>query len=165
MVTGDPDEVAGPAENAQARLGSAGPSPPRTDGIALMEEIPELTDLPVIFISAYGRDETVVRALDAGAADYIVSRSPRRNSRRAYGPRCAGARGRSRSCSVNSPSATIFRRVALAGRPVRMTPTEYELLRVLSMNAGRVLTHESLLRQAWADGTRARSTPNSSVPS
>ena len=41
------------------------------------------------------------------------------------------------------------RRVAVAGRPMPLTPTEYELLRVLSVNAGRVLTHESLLRQAW----------------
>ena len=37
-----------------------------------LEEIPELSDLPVIFISAYGRDETVARALEPGAADYIV---------------------------------------------------------------------------------------------
>ena len=45
---------------------------PGTDGIELMEGMRELEDLPVIFISAYDRDETVVRALDAGAADYIV---------------------------------------------------------------------------------------------
>lgn len=45
---------------------------PGADGIALMQDIPELDDLPVIFISAYGRDETVVRALEAGVADYIV---------------------------------------------------------------------------------------------
>ena len=44
---------------------------PDTDGIKLKESLRELDDLPVIFISAYGRDETVVRALDAGAADYI----------------------------------------------------------------------------------------------
>ena len=44
------------------------------------------------------------------------------------------------------------RRVTLKGRSVRLTPTEYELLRVLSVNAGRVLTHESLLRQAWRGG-------------
>ena len=43
-----------------------------TDGIELMEHVPELADLPVIFISAYGRDETIARALGAGAADYIV---------------------------------------------------------------------------------------------
>ena len=41
------------------------------------------------------------------------------------------------------------RRVAVAGRPVKLTATEYELLRVLSVNAGRALTYDSLLRQAW----------------
>ena len=46
----------------------------------------------------------------------------------------------------------------MGGRPLKLTPTEYELLRVLSLNAGRVLTHESLLRQAWGgrdDGAAA----------
>ena len=45
---------------------------PGTDGIALMEGVPELSDLPVIFISGYRRDETIARALESGAADYIV---------------------------------------------------------------------------------------------
>ena len=45
---------------------------PGTDGIELMREVPELADLPVVFISGYGRDETVARALGAGAEDYIV---------------------------------------------------------------------------------------------
>ena len=45
---------------------------PGTDGIELMRTIPELATLPVIFISGYGRDETIARALEAGAEDYIV---------------------------------------------------------------------------------------------
>ena len=45
---------------------------PGTDGIQLMQTVPELADLPVIFISGYGRDETIARALEAGADDYIV---------------------------------------------------------------------------------------------
>ncbi len=45
---------------------------PGTDGIELMETVPGLADLPVIFISAYGRDETIARALEAGAEDYVV---------------------------------------------------------------------------------------------
>ena len=45
---------------------------PGTDGIGLMERIPEMGDLPVIFISGYGRDETIATALQKGAADYIV---------------------------------------------------------------------------------------------
>ena len=45
---------------------------PGIDGIELMKRVPGLTDLPVIFISAYGRDETISRALEMGAVDYIV---------------------------------------------------------------------------------------------
>ena len=45
---------------------------PDADGIELMRQIPELADLPVIFISGYGRDETVAKTLASGAADYIV---------------------------------------------------------------------------------------------
>ncbi len=45
---------------------------PGTDGIELMQTVPELADLPVIFISGYGRDETISRALEAGASNYIV---------------------------------------------------------------------------------------------
>ena len=45
---------------------------PDVDGIELMRQVPELADLPVIFISAYGREETVAKALDSGAADYIA---------------------------------------------------------------------------------------------
>ena len=41
-------------------------------GEDVLQQVPELSDLPVIFISAYGRDETVARALESGAADYIV---------------------------------------------------------------------------------------------
>jgi len=51
------------------------------------------------------------------------------------------------------------RRVAVEGRPVELTATEYELLRVLSINAGRVLTHEALLRQAWKQRDRGSPGP------
>ncbi len=45
---------------------------PDVDGIELMRQVPELADLPVIFISGYGRDETVAKALESDAVDYIV---------------------------------------------------------------------------------------------
>ena len=50
---------------------------PGADGIALMGSVPELADLPVVFISGYGRDETIAGALKAGAADYLVKPSRR----------------------------------------------------------------------------------------
>ena len=111
-----------------------------------METVPELTDLPIIFISAYGRDETIVRARDAGAADYIVKPfSPSEPTARVH----AALRRRAEPEPFRLGELTIHydrRRVAVAEQLVELTVTEYELLRVLSMNAGRVLTYESLLR-------------------
>ncbi len=120
-----------------------------TDGIELMEHVPELADLPVIFISAYGRDETIARALGAGAADYIV---------KPFSPTELTARVRAALRKHAEPQRFVLgqlaidyerRQVALAGRPLELTATEYEVLRVLSVNAGRVSTYRSLFRRAW----------------
>ena len=72
MVTGEPEELAALIRAERPRLVLLDLVLPGSDGIELMRQLPELSDLPTIFISAYGRDETVARALEAGAADYIV---------------------------------------------------------------------------------------------
>ena len=80
---------------------------PGTDGIALMAQVPELADLPVIFISGYGRDETIARALEAGAADYIVKPfSPTELAARIRAALRAAHRARASSCWAISPSIT-----------------------------------------------------------
>ena len=80
---------------------------PGTDGIQLMQTVPELADLPVIFISGYGRDETIARALEAGADDYIVKPfSPTELTARIRAASCAGGRGPCRSRSGTWPSTT-----------------------------------------------------------
>ena len=122
---------------------------PGADGIALMETLPELADVPVIFISAYGRDETVARALEKGAADYLVkpfsatelTARVQAALRRQAGPETFALGG----LAVDYEA----RRVTVGGRPVRLTATEYELLRLLTLNAGRVSTYESLIRRLW----------------
>jgi len=158
VLTGDPQEIAVLVRMHRPGLVLLDLLLPGTDGIALMEQIPELTDLPVIFISAYGRDETIVRALDAGATDYVV---------KPFSPSELAARVRAALRRRAGPEPFVLgqltirydrRQVAVGGQPVQLTPTEYELLRVLSVNAGRVLTHESLLRQAW--GGRHRGDPD-----
>ena len=111
----------------------------------------ELADLPVILISAYGREETIVRALDAGAADYLVK--PFSAAELTARVRAA-LRGRAGAEPFVLGDLTIDyerRLVTLAGRPLELTATEYELLRTLSVNAGRVVTYEVLLRQAWGE--------------
>ena len=149
VVTGDPAEVADLIRMHKPALVLLDLILPGTDGIALMENVAELTSLPVIFVSAYGRDETIARALDAGAADYIV---------KPFSPSELTARVRAALRRRSGPEPFVLgelairydrRRVAVAGRPVRLTATEYELLRVLSANVGRVLTYDVLLRQAW----------------
>ncbi len=149
IVTGDCEALADLVRSQRPALVLLDLLLPGTDGIVLMERIPELSDVPVIFISAYGRDETVVRALDAGAADYIVKPfSPSELTARVR----AALRQRTRPEPFVLGNLTIHydqRRVAVAGRPVELTATEYDLLRVLSENAGRVLAYDSLLGQAW----------------
>ncbi len=122
---------------------------PGADGIELMENVSELADLPVIFISGYGRDETIARALEAGAADYVV---------KPFSPTELTARIRAALRRRADPEPFVLgdltihyeeRRVAVAGRPVQLTATEYDLLRVLSLNAGRVSTYDALIRQVW----------------
>ena len=122
---------------------------PDTDGIELMRRVPELAGRPVIFISAYGRDETIARALESGAADYIVKPfSPTELAARVR----AALRGRAKAEPFRLGELVILydeRRVTVAGRPVNLTATEYELLRMLSVEAGRVLTYDALKRRIW----------------
>ena len=129
---------------------------PGTDGIELMERVPELADLPVIFISAYGRDETIARALDAGAVDYVVK--PFSTTELVARVRAALRRRADPEPFVLGDLAIDYdeRRVTVAGVRVDLTATEYELLRALSLNAGRVSQFASLIRQVW--GTNAYAT-------
>ena len=159
VVTGDPQKVPELISTRRPRLVLLDLLLPGTDGIALMERVPELADVPVIFISAYGRDETICTALDAGAADYIVKPfSPTELTARV---RAALRRGAESEPFLLGELAIDYeqRRVTVAGRPVELTATEYELLRVLSMNVGRVMTYDTLLRQAWSGRSRGARDP------
>ena len=128
---------------------------PGTDGIALMQRIPDITDAPVIFLSARTEDHTIARLLDAGAADYVV---------KPFSPVELVARTRAalrkRAAAGYTPPVVSYslgdlninyaqRRVTIAGRPVKLTETEYRLLVELSASAGRVLTHDYLLQRVW----------------
>ena len=150
-VTGDPRELARLIKTRRPQLVVLDLMLPGMDGIELMETVPELADIPVIFLSAYGRDETIVRALGAGAADYIVKPfSPTELTARVR----AALRKRGRADPFLVADLAIDyekRRVTVGGQKVKLTVTEYELLRVLSDNAGRLMTYESLLRQVWGD--------------
>ena len=152
LVTGNPQEVSHLIETKKPQLVLLDLVLPGTDGIELMESLPEMADLPVIFISAYGRDETIAKALEKGAADYIVK--PFSPTELVARVQAVLRRSTQRSKPFRLGGLAIDyegRLVTLDDRPVELTATEYELLRVLSLNAGRVVTYDSLLRSVWGD--------------
>ena len=159
LVTGDAEKVATLIRTKRPRLVLLDLVLSGADGIELMASVPELADVPVIFISGYGRDEIVASALESGAADYIV---------KPFSPTELIARVRAVLRRQAEPEPFVLgellidfeqRRVTVAGHAVRLTPTEYELLRVLSVNAGRVMTYASLLCQVWGDRGRSSNQP------
>ena len=159
IVTGAPEQVAALIRTRRPQLVLLDLVLPDADGVELIRTVPELSDLPVIFISAYGRDETVVRALEAGAADYIVK--PFSDAELTARVRAALRRHAGAEPFVLGDLSIDYeqRRVTVAGRAVHLTPHEYELLRILSVNAGRVVTYESLLHQMWANGEEGDTEP------
>ena len=156
VATGDPSELPRLIRTEKPKLVLLDLMLPDTGGMELMEQVPELAEgeVPVIFISAYGGDETVAKALAMGAADYIV---------KPFSPTELTARAQAVLRRRAGPERFVLgdlaidyegRQVTVAGEPVKLTPTEYALLRVFSLNAGRVLTYDSLIRQVW-DGEEA----------
>ena len=158
VVTTDPDEALRIVESDQPRLVLLDLMLPGSDGIELMGSILDIAEVPVIFLSAYGRDEIIARAFEAGATDYMV---------KPFSPtelvaRVRGALRRRLAASAGEPSEPFAlgdlvidyaeRRVSVAGRAIHLTPTEYELLFELSVNAGRVLTFDALLDRVWGLG-------------
>ena len=159
LATGSPADVAALIRTNRPQLVLLDLVLPDTDGIELMQTVPELSDLPVIFISAYGRDEAIASALESGAADYIVKPfSPTELTARV---RAALRRRAGAEPFVLGDLVIDYeqRLVSVAGRPVRLTPKEYGLLRLLSLNAGRVMTYASLLRQVWGAGDNGDTGP------
>ena len=152
MVTGDPQEALRLMEEERPQLVLLDLMLPGTDGIELMTDILGVADVPVIFLSAYGREEFVTRAFDHGAVDYVV---------KPFSPTELAARIRSalRRRELSEPLepyayrdlAVDFaqRRATLGGRPVLLVSLEYRLLAELAANAGRVVTYEHLLERVW----------------
>ncbi|MDE2827902.1 MAG: response regulator [Bacteroidota bacterium] len=150
LTTGDPNEVPDLIDAHDPHLVLLDLLLPKMDGIELMQKFPSLADRPVIFLSAYGRDETVARALEMGAVDYIV---------KPFSPtelvaRIQTALRKSDMFPETFQSGALVinyeeRRVTVNDVPVELTATEYNLLRLLSTNAGRVVTYETLLRSVW----------------
>jgi len=125
---------------------------PDLDGVEVIRRIREWSPVPIIVLSVREREDDKVHALDAGADDYLTKPFGigellarmrvvlRRSIRQAPEPIC-----RIGGLEVDLPR----RRVTVDGVEVQLTPTEYELLRLLAVHAGKVLTHSQILRQIW----------------
>ncbi len=152
VVTGEPEEALRLVVEERPELVLLDLMLPDTDGIELMKDILDVADVPVIFLSAYGRDDLIARAFDMGATDYVV---------KPFSPTELSARIRAalRRRAVAEPSEPYVlgdltidyagRRVVVAGQPVHLTPTEYRVLAELSANAGQLVTYERLLDRVW----------------
>ena len=155
IVSADPRETPGLIRESGARLVLLDLMLPGVDGIELMGDILSMADIPVVFLSGYGKDHVIAQAFDAGATDYIV---------KPFSPtelvaRVRAALRRQTGHGWDEPSEPYAlgdlsidyaeRLVTVAGRRVQLTATEYSLLFQLSANAGRVLTHDQLLRRVW----------------
>ena len=164
LVTGDPNELPDLLRTHQPDLVLLDLLLPAPDGIELLDRLPALADRPVIVVSGYGRDETMARALEAGAADYIVKPfSPTELVARIQAAlrRQEGPGGPYRTGDLLIDYAE--RRVSVGGRAVPMTATEYDLLRALAVNAGQVSSYDYLLHRVWR--ARRGGTPGRYAPS
>ena len=128
---------------------------PDGDGIELARRIREWSTTPIIVISARGKEQDKIAALDAGADDYLTKPfdvgelMARLRVALRHATRSGGAASEP-VFSVGDLRVDLARRqVFVAGAEVHLTPTEYKLLTLLVHHAGRVLTHRQLLKEVW----------------
>ncbi|HWZ86333.1 MAG TPA: response regulator transcription factor [Thermoanaerobaculia bacterium] len=130
---------------------------PRIDGLELVQEIRRRSPVPVLILTVRGEEREKVRLLDAGADDYVT---------KPFGVAELVARTRAllrRAESANAPAGPVrwgdvevapeARTVAKAGRPVHLTPLEFQILMTLLKKPGAVWTHRQLMAEVW--GTTA----------
>lgn len=159
-------EVVG-AQSASEALDIAAVRPPRAaivdlvlpdgDGIEVTRRLREWSEMPILVLSAVGEEEQKVKALEAGADDYITKPFGARElvaRLRAALRRGESARGEQEP-SVEVEGLRIdlaARSVSREGQPIHLTPIEFDLLRVLVRNRGRLMTHRVLLGEVWGPG-------------
>jgi two-component system KDP operon response regulator KdpE len=162
VILRDAGYEAVPASTGEEALSRAAVRPPAAaildlmlpdfDGIEVTKRLREWTEMPIIVLSAVGEEEAKVRALAAGADDYVT---------KPFGPPELVARLEAvlRRAKPEATEPLIVadglevdlraRVVRRDGKAVHLTPTEFDLLRVLAQNRGRLMTHRSLLVEVW----------------
>jgi len=130
---------------------------PDVDGVEVCRRVRDWSELPVVVLSAHGDEEIKVRALDEGADDYVTKpfSAPELLARMRSALRRASAKSAPSGpivCAGGVDIDLVRRRVVRNGQEVHLTPTEYDLLRVLVQQTGRVITHGHLLRSVMGEG-------------
>jgi two-component system KDP operon response regulator KdpE len=152
-----------PAATRREALDSAAVQPPDAaivdlvlpdgDGVDLCRSLREWSELPIVVLSAVGDEAEKVRALNAGADDYVT---------KPFGPleliarlnaalRRAAPRDDAEPvvCADGLELDLIAHQVSRDGEPIHLTPIEFDLLRTLMRNRGRLMTHRALLTEVW----------------
>lgn len=156
------------AENAEEAIDAASVRPPDAivldlvlpdrSGVEVCAEIRKWSKLPIIVLSAVGDEREKVRALDAGADDYVTKpfgpdellARLRAVLRRSEGP------GDDPRVEIGDLVVDLSARLVVRdGEEVHLTPIEFDLLRVLATHQGKLLTHGQLLREVWGPGYEA----------
>ena len=152
-----------PAANAQEALDSAALKPPNAaivdlvlpdgDGVEVCRALRDWSDMPIVVLSAVGEEAEKVRALNAGADDYVtkpfgpseliarLNAALRRATPREGGEPVLVADGLELDLTAHE--------VRRDGEPIHLTPTEFALLLFLMRNRGRLMTHAALLTEVW----------------
>ncbi len=151
-----------PAESGSQALDLAAVRPPQAaivdlvlpdiDGIEVTRRLREWSDMPILVLSAVGEEEQKVRALEAGADDYITKPFGTRElvARLQAALRRAGAGEAEPSIVLDGLEIDLGARVVRRhGEPIHLTPIEFDLLRELARNRGRLMTHRKLLAEVW----------------
>ena len=125
---------------------------PDMDGKEVIKKIREWSQVPIIILTARDQEQEKIEALDAGADDYVTKPF-------GVGELMARMRVSLRRAAQSEDEPVItcgdlsidlaLRRVSVEGREVKLTPTEYDIIKVLAQHAGKVLTHKQLLKAVW----------------
>lgn len=125
---------------------------PDMDGVSVLKRLREWSRVPVVVLSVRDREDDKIKALDHGADDYITK--PFGSGELLARLRVAMRHGQPSGDSAVFHSGTLevdltSRVVKVAGKEVKLTATEYALLRLFVQHAGKVLTHQQILREVW----------------
>ncbi len=156
-----------PAQSASEALDRAAVRPPQAaivdlvlpdgDGIEVTRRLREWSEMPILVLSAIGEEEQKVRALEAGADDYVTKPFAARElvARLQAALRRVPGTAAGEEPRIEVEGLTVdfaARTVSRDGQPVHLTPIEFDLLRVLARNRGRLMTHRALLTEVWGPG-------------